>query len=79
MNNMTLPPPEPGDWMTAGAAAHLMKVHPATIGRMIGKGVLKAYSPWSAPNEKPPIMLWRAEVLQVHAAREKLAASGATR
>jgi hypothetical protein len=77
MNNATLPLPQPGDWMTIGAAAHLMKVHARTIDRLIRKGALHSYSPWAAPTEKPPVMLWRDEVLQVHAARQKLAASGA--
>jgi hypothetical protein len=77
MNNATLPLPQPGDWMTIGAAAHLMKVHAPTLDRLIRKGALHSYSPWAAPTEKPPVMLWRDEVLQVHAARQKLAASGA--
>lgn len=71
--------PNSGDWMTMGAAAHLMRVHTRTIDRLIDKGVLKAHSPWTGPNEKPPVMLWRPEVLQVHAARQKLAPSGAAR
>lgn len=78
MNNMTLPIPNPNDWMTIGAAAHLMQVHPRTVDRLITRGTITAHSPWSAPKEKPPVMLWRDEVLAVHAARQKLAAQNVT-
>lgn len=77
MTSPMLPLPNSGDWMTIGAAAHLMKVHTRTIDRLIDKGVLTTYSPWAAPGERKPIMLWRDQVFQVHAARQKLAAAGA--
>jgi hypothetical protein len=77
MNNQTLPIPNPGDWMTINSAALLLRVDRRTIGRMINKGTLTGYQPYAAPDESAPLLLWRAEVLAVLGARNRL--SGATR
>ncbi len=77
MNQPTLPMPNPGDWMTVNAAATLLTVDRRTIDRLIDKGTLTVHRPYAGPGEKPPLLLWRAEVLQVMSARRRLA--GATR
>lgn len=67
--NQRLPLPNPDEWMTANAAAAFLKVHPATIGRMIRGKVLTGYSPVPAVDERPPVMLWAPEVEQLREAR----------
>jgi len=55
--------------MTRGAAAIVLGVDPATVGRMLDDGRLRRYEPASAPGERPSMMLWRAEVLALADAR----------
>jgi hypothetical protein len=77
MNNMSLPLPNPYDWTTVAGAAELLSVDRRTVDRLILRGVLTGCNPYQAKGEKPVVMLWRAEVLEVRAARQKLAAAGA--
>lgn len=55
--------------MTRGAAALVLGVDPATVGRMVDDGRLRRYEPVSAPTEKPALMLWGAEVTALAEAR----------
>lgn len=55
--------------MTPAAAAAFLKVHPATIGRMIRAKVLTGYSPVPAEGERPAVMLWAPEVETLRDAR----------
>lgn len=73
MTNMTLPIPNPDDWMTTRAVAQLLGVDRRTVDRLIDKGVLKRYQPYTATDETPPALIWREEALQVLSARTKLA------
>lgn len=77
MNQPSLPLPNPADWMTVNAAACLLSVDRRTVDRLIDKGTLTVHRPYAGPGEKPPLLLWRDEVLQVMSARRRLA--GATR
>lgn len=55
--------------MTATGAAAFLKVHPATIGRMIRAQVLTGYYPVGVEGERPAVMLWAPEVEQLRDAR----------
>lgn len=79
MKNEPLPLPNPEEWMTVAAVAHLLDVDRRTVERMIERKVFTGHRPWAAPGEKAPVLIWRKEALDVQAARAKLAAAGATR
>lgn len=55
--------------MTRGAAAVVLEVDPATVGRMLDDGRLRRYAPAHAPTERPSMMLWRPEVVALAEAR----------
>lgn len=73
---MTLPLPEPGNWMTIMAVAHLLGVNRKTVDRWIEKGTLKAYAPYAAPDERPQQMIWRDHALSLLGARKRLSGAG---
>lgn len=77
MNNQTLPIPNPHDWMTVSAAAQFMRVDRRTIVRMVERRTLTAHQPYAADGEKPPLLLWRDEVIVVRNARIRASAGGA--
>jgi excisionase family DNA binding protein len=79
MNNMTLPLPNPHDWISVRGAANLLRMSTRTIRRMVGAGVLTAYRPIGGIDEEPPLMLWRAEVETVLYAQLKLKAGAVGR
>lgn len=72
MNNMTLPLPNPSDWISVRGAAALLSASTRTVRRMIDTGVLTGHRPLGAYGERPPLMLWRAEVNAVLDAQLKL-------
>jgi hypothetical protein len=71
MNQPQLPIPNPADWMTRAAAAFALGVDPATVSRMVADGILTARRPVGGPAENPPLILWRAEVEELSAARAR--------
>lgn len=79
MNNMTLPLPNPHDWMSVRGAANLLRMSTRTVRRMADAGVLTAYRPIGGPDEQPTPMLWRAEVETVLYAQLKLKAGAVGR
>lgn len=72
MNNMTLPLPNPGDWMTIKAAGQLLSVDERTVRRFLDKGTLTKHHPYVATDEKPPVFIWRAEALALLGARNRV-------
>lgn len=66
---MVLQLPNPHDWLTRGAAARILGVDAATVGRMVGDGRLRGYSPDGIRGERPPVIFWRPEVEALHEAR----------
>lgn len=77
MNNLTLPIPNPADWISLRAAAAILNMSTRSVRRMIEAGALTGYRPRGFLNEEPPLMLWRAEVLAVRDARRLLAGTAA--
>lgn len=75
-SQMTLPLPDPGSWMTIKAVACLLGVNRKTVDRMITKGLLTGYAPYSAPDEKAPTLLWRDEAMAMLSARNRVAGAG---
>ncbi len=75
MKQVTLPIPNPTDWMTTKAVAFLLGVSPRTVERLAEKGVLTPYRPYGSAREKVPAMFWRPQVNTVVDARIALAAT----
>lgn len=71
MEQQTLPIPNPGDWMTRQAAAHVLGVDPRTVDRMVENRRLTDHRPIGAPQERPPLLLWREEVRELVRARAR--------
>lgn len=72
MKQQTLPLPNPGDWFSRGAAAEVLGVSIRTIERYVDDGTLKGYKPITAEGEKGPVLLWRADVLELEQAIKRV-------
>lgn len=69
---MVMSIPNPGDWMTRGAAAEILSVSVRTIERYVTDGTLRGFKPLSAEGEKGPVLLWRGDVLELEAAMKRV-------
>jgi predicted site-specific integrase-resolvase len=70
MNDQTLPIPNPSDWATMRAAAEVLGVDYQTVHRWRSEGLLTAHRTLGGA----PIC-WMPEVLDLKAARDRLARS----
>lgn len=62
MNNMTLPLPNPGDWVSVAGAAAILRCSVRTVTRRVREGRLKAYLPYGARDLPNNYILWRKDV-----------------
>lgn len=77
MDNQTLPLPNPGDWLTVGAAATRLRKSRRTVERYVALGTLTGYWPEGAVKRAGSAMLWRPQVLELAAALDKVRGAGA--
>ena len=67
-----LPIPESTAWYTLQGAAEFLGVHKSTITKWIGKGILVAYAPRAARDERVQRLLYVGDVEKVGIARNLL-------
>lgn len=70
MNNMTLPLPNPNDWLDHDGVAAALGVTRRTVDRLLAGGTINVYRIGTQR------LFWRGEVETVRAARDVLARRG---
>jgi len=72
MNAPMLPLPNPEDWCAITGAAKRLGVSTRTVERMVLDGRLRGYWPEGAPERPYSAMLWKAQVIELADALERV-------